>query len=304
MSNQKTLIVIVGPTAVGKTAMAITIAKALDTVVLSADSRQFYREMSIGTAKPSAAELDSVPHYFIDNLSVHDNYSAGDFEHESLALLDTLFAERNTIIMVGGSGLFVDAVCVGLDLLPKPMAGVRDKLNAWHEREGLTPLQDRLSQVDPEYYAEVDIHNSQRVIRALEVYESTGKPFSSFRQQNLVKRPFQTITVGLNTERSALYDRINQRVDQMMDNGLLEEAKELYPFRHLSPLLTVGYAELFDHLDGKISLETAIERIKQNTRRFAKRQLTWFRRREGTTWFEPNDTAGILAHIHQPQQDS
>lgn len=304
MQNQKTLLVIVGPTAVGKTAMAITIAKALDTVVLSADSRQFYREMSIGTAKPSTAELDSVPHYFIDNLSVHDNYSAGDFEHESLALLDALFAERDTVIMVGGSGLFVDAVCVGLDLLPKPMAGVRDKLNAWHEREGLTPLQDRLSQVDPEYYAEVDIHNSQRVIRALEVYESTGKPFSSFRQQNLVKRPFQTITVGLNTERSALYDRINQRVDQMMDNGLLEEAKELYPVRHLSPLLTVGYAELFDHLDGKISLATAIERIKQNTRRFAKRQLTWFRRREGTTWFDANDTEGILAHIHQPRQDS
>lgn len=302
MSNQKTLIVIVGPTAVGKTALAINVAKALDTVVLSADSRQFYREMTIGTAKPSHAELDSVPHYFINNLSVHDDYSAGDFEQEALALLDRLFVKRDTVIMVGGSGLFVDAVCVGLDQLPKPIPGVRDRLNAWHEKDGLAPLRMRLKQVDPEYYAEVDIHNSQRVIRALEVYESTGEPFSSFRQQKLTKRPFQVITVGLNMERSALYERINQRVDQMVANGLLNEAQSLYTFRHLSPLLTVGYVELFDHIDGEISLETAVERIKQNTRRYAKRQLTWFRRREGTQWFEPNDTDAILAYIHGQRQ--
>ncbi len=300
----KTLIVVVGPTAVGKTAMAISIAQALGTVVLSADSRQFYREMSIGTAKPSPDELATVPHYFIDNLSIHDNYSAGDYEQDALNVLDTVFAERDQAVLVGGSGLFVDAVCVGLDELPKPIPGVRDRLNAWHEEAGLAPLQERLREVDPVYYAEVDIHNSQRVIRALEMYESTGKPFSSFRQRDLAKRPFRTLFIGLNTERPALYDRINQRVDQMMENGLIDEAKALYPFRNLPPLLTVGYAELFDYFDGKISLETAIDRIKQNTRRFAKRQLTWFRRREDTKWFEPAETEAILAHIRDQQDNS
>ena len=223
----KTLIVVVGPTAVGKTAMAISIAQALGTVVLSADSRQFYRQMSSGTAKPSPDELAAVPHYFIDNLSIHDNYSAGDYEQDALNVLDTVFAERDQAVLVGGSGLFVDAVCVGLAQLPKPVPGVRDQLNAWHEEAGLEPLQERLRELDPTYYAEVDIHNSQRVIRALEVYESTGKPFSSFRQRDLAKRPFRTVFIGLNTERSTVYERINTRVDQMIENGLLDEAKAL-----------------------------------------------------------------------------
>lgn len=297
----KTLFVIVGPTAIGKTAMAIAVAKALNTVILSADSRQFYREMSIGTAKPSPSELAAVPHYFIDTLSIHEDYSAGDYEQDALNVLDTLFAKHDQAVLVGGSGLFVDAVCVGLDQLPKPVPGVRDQLNAWHEEAGLEPLQERLREVDPTYYAEVDIHNSQRVIRALEVYESTGKPFSSFRQRDLAKRPFRTVFIGLNTERSTVYERINTRVDQMIENGLLDEAKALYPFRNRPPLLTVGYAELFDYFDGKTSLETAVDRIKQNTRRFAKRQLTWFRRQEDTKWFEPGETDAILAHIHEQQ---
>lgn len=301
--SAKTLIVIVGPTAVGKTAMAIAVAKALDTVVVSADSRQFYREMSIGTAKPSVAELAAVPHYFVDTLSIHDDYSAGDYEQDALSLLGTLFAQRDQVVLVGGSGLFVKAVCVGLDQLPKPQPGIRDRLNAWHEELGLEPLQERLREVDPAYYAEVDIHNSQRVIRALEVYESTGKPFSSFRRGASASRPFRTVFIGLNTERSVVYDRINIRVDQMMESGLLDEAKALYPFRHRPPLMTVGYTELFDYFDGKTSLETAVDRIKQNTRRFAKRQLTWFRRREDTKWFEPDDTGAILAYISEQRHD-
>lgn len=297
--SEKRLIVIVGPTAVGKTTMAIAVSQALNTVVLSADSRQFYREMSIGTAKPSPSERAAVPHYFIDTLSIHDDYSAGDYEQDALKVLEVLFAERDQVVLVGGSGLFVDAVCVGLDQLPKPQPGVRDRLNAWHKEAGLEALQERLREVDPIYYAEVDIDNSQRVIRALEVYESTGKPFSSFRQRDLAKRPFRTIFIGLNAERATVYERINRRVDQMMESGLLDEAKALYPFRNRPPLLTVGYTELFDYFDGKTSLETAVERIKQNTRRFAKRQLTWFRRREETAWFEPHATDNILAHIRK-----
>lgn len=296
---KKTLVCIVGPTAIGKTAVAIRMAQALNTVILSADSRQFYREMTIGTAKPRPEELSAVPHYFIDNLSIFDEYSAGDFEREALAVLDGLFARQDTVILVGGSGLFVDAVCRGLDDLPKPLPGVRDRLNALYREKGMTFLQEQLKHVDPQYFEETDIHNSQRVIRALEVYESSGKPFSSFRQHNPAKRPFEIVRVGLNTARDQLYQRINSRVDSMMKAGLLEEAQGLMPYRNSPPLLTVGYAELFAYFGGDYTLTEAVNKIKQNTRRFAKRQLTWFKRHQDTKWFEPDEDRAILEYIRQ-----
>ncbi len=293
----KTLACVVGPPAVGKTAMAVRLAKQVGTVIISADSRQFYREMNIGTAKPTPEELAAVTHYFIDSHSVREDYSAGDFERDALKLLDALFATRDLVILVGGSGLFVDAVCRGLDELPKPLPGVRDGLNQLHEREGLPYLQHRLAEVDPVYYREVDIHNPQRVIRALEVYESTGRPFSDFRKKQSANRPYRIVKAGLDTDRDRLYQRINARVDAMMSQGLLDEVRTLLPYRNRPPLLTVGYAELFDYLDGQCTLQEAIERIKQHTRRYAKRQLTWFRKDAETRWFEPDESEPVLEFI-------
>lgn len=297
MDASKTLVCIVGPTAVGKTALAIDVARAFETVILSADSRQYYREMTIGTAKPTPAELAAVPHYFIDTLSVTDSYSAGDFERDALVLLEQLFIQHDVVLLVGGAGLFVDAVCQGLDDLPRPEAGVRDRLNMLYKTQGLSHLQQMLKQVDPEYHDEVDLSNPQRVIRALEVYESTGAPFSSFRRRQSANRPFNTVNIGLETDREKLYQRINARVDAMMENGLLDEVKALQPYRNLPPLLTVGYAELFDYLDGAYTLETAVDKIKQHTRRYAKRQLTWFRRDADTQWFAPEDLKEIIDFI-------
>ena len=288
---------LVGPTAVGKTAMGISLAQHFNTVVLSADSRQFYREMNIGTAKPDAEEQAAVKHYFIDSHSIQEDYSAGDFERDALALLAQLFQQHDVVVMVGGSGLFVRAVCEGLDNLPKAPAEVREQLNQVFEEQGIVPLQQRLQQVDPDYYRDADIYNPQRVIRALEVYEATGKPFSAYRLQSLADRPFDIVTIGLNTDRALLYERINRRVDQMMAAGLLEEVKSLLPFRHKPALLTVGYAELFAYLDGELSLEEAVDKIKQNTRRYAKRQITWFKKFGDTTWFEPGDREGIMRFL-------
>ncbi len=290
----KTLVCVVGPTAIGKTAVSIELAKVLATVVLSADSRQFYREMTIGTAKPNPSELAAVPHYFINSHTIVDDYSAGDFERDALALLGDLFLRRDTVLLVWGSGLFVDAVCRGLDHLPKPLPGVRERLNKLHEDNGIGHLQQLLKQTDPIYYDEVDIHNPQRIIRALEVYESTGVPFSHFRRQQAATRPFQIVKIGLNTDRERLYQRINARVDSMMEQGLLAEVRSLLPHRNRPPLQTVGYVELFDYLDGKSTLEQAVSNIKQNTRRYAKRQLTWFKKDKETHWFEPEDVESII----------
>jgi len=301
---EKTLLCVVGPTAIGKTAAGIALARYLDTEILSADSRQFYREMNIGTAKPSPQELAAVPHHFINSHSLTDVYSAGDFERDALRLLSELFADREVVLLVGGSGLFVDAVCRGLDHLPQPLPGVRDRLNSLYEQEGLHCLQERLKAVDPVYFREVDIHNPQRIIRALEVYESTGKPFSSYRRQQLQERPFRVRKIGLNMDRQQLYRRIDARVDAMMEAGLLDEVTALLPYRDLSPLQSVGYAELFDSLDGRYTLDEAVARIKQNTRRYAKRQLTWFRKDAVTAWYEPADVQGMKAYVDREIRQS
>lgn len=289
MNPKKNLIVIAGPTAIGKTAGAIQLAQHFNTVILSADSRQFYREMSIGTAKPTADELAAAQHYFIDSHSITEPFSVGDFEKQGLALLDELFKTHGTVILVGGSGLYIKAICEGFDNIPVADEGVREKLNLELEEKGIAYLQEKLKQADPNYYNEVDINNPQRVIRALEVFESTGNPFSSYRVASTNTRPFNIIKIALNMPRELLYDRINQRVDIMISQGLLDEVKALIPYRHLNALNTVGYSEIFDYLDNKTTLDTAIEKIKQNTRRFAKRQLTWFRKDKDFHWVEINE---------------
>lgn len=300
MSAQvKTLVVVVGPTAVGKTAMAILLAQHFGTEILSADSRQFYREMNIGTAKPDAEELASARHHFINSHSIAEDYSAGDFERDALTLLDGLFQEHSIAIMVGGSGLFVRAVCEGLDDLPKAPPALREKWNAVFAEGGIAPLQEHLKQIDPDYYASADIDNPQRVIRALEVFEATGRPISSYQKKNTAARGFNIVTVGLHMDREKLYERINLRVDKMMEAGLLDEVKSLLPYRHKPALLTVGYAELYRYLDGEISLEQAVDSIKQNSRRYAKRQITWFKKYGNTAWFDAHDVAGIIQHIEE-----
>ncbi len=299
LNRQKTLIVVVGPTAVGKTALAIQLANHFKTSIISADSRQFYQEMSIGTAKPNAEELAQANHYFINSRSIAEDYTAGDFEREALIRLAVLFKSTDVMIAVGGSGLFVRALTEGLDDLPKAGEEIREKLNEWFRTEGLEPLKQRLQEIDPTYYEKADIDNPQRVIRAIEVFEASGKPISYFMNKQKAERPFQVITIGLNTDREWLYNRINQRVDLMMEAGLLEEVKSLLPFRNKPALLTVGYAEIFEYLDGKISLEDAIAQIKQNSRRYAKRQITWFKKYGNTVWFEPQAKEEIFAYLDQ-----
>lgn len=293
----KTLIVIAGPTAIGKTALAIKLAQYYQTEIISADSRQFYKEMAIGTAKPSAEELKEAKHHFINSLSIADDYSVGDYEREALSLIEQLFTDHDVIILAGGSGLFINAVINGFDNLPSSSKEIRDKLNDLYETRGITYLQEKLNEVDPAYYSEVDINNPQRLIRALEVYEATGKPFSGFRNKTKKTRSFDIVQIGLNTAREKLYRAINHRVDLMIKGGLIQEADGLRSFRHLNPLNTVGYSELFTYFDGDSTLDEAIENIKQNTRRFAKRQLTWFNKSEEIKWFEPVDWEGIIRYL-------
>jgi len=286
MNLSPTLIVIAGPTASGKTAAAIEVAQHYNTVVVSADSRQFYREMSIGTAKPSHEELAAVKHYFIDTLSISQHYTAGDYEKECLALLTELFKTHKIIVLAGGSGLFINAICNGFDEFPATDPAVRERLNKELEEHGIAFLQGKLKSADPVYYNQADINNPQRVIRALEVFESSGQPFSSFRKATANKRPFNSLKFGLDWPREVLYDRINHRVDEMVKQGLVDEVRSLLPYRHVNALNTVGYSELFDYFDGKTDLDTAIAFIKQNTRRFAKRQMTWFGRDKEMIWIK------------------
>ena len=291
---QKTLIVVVGPTAIGKTALAIQLAQFYQTEIISADSRQFFKEMHIGTAKPSAEELASAPHHFINSHSVETLFSTGDFEVQSLKLMESLFTKHDQLIMVGGSGLYIDAVCKGLDDLPEIDLNIREQLNQKLANDGIGAIKSQLLELDPEYYEKVDQSNPQRMIRGLEVVLSTGKKLSSFLTAKKKERPFKIVKIGLNTDRAILYDRINHRVDLMMEAGLLDEVKSLMPYRKYNALNTVGYAEIFDYLDGKTELADAVAMIKQNTRRFAKRQLTWFRRDPETVWFEPNELEKIV----------
>jgi len=300
----KTLVVVAGPTAVGKTAAAIELARYYDTVVVSADSRQFFREMSIGTAKPSAAELAQVKHYFIDSHAINEAFSVGDFEKQGLALLDELFKIHDHVILAGGSGLYIKAICEGFDDLPTADQHIREKLNLELEEKGINYLQEKLKSVDPVYYAEVDLSNPQRIIRALEVFESSGNPISFYRQSTVNKRPFNIIKLALNLPREILYKRINDRVDIMIQQGLLTEATDLLPHRYLNALNTVGYSEIFDYFDGKLTQEKAIEMIKQNTRRFAKRQLTWFRKDKSFIWFDAGEPDVIRKMIKTVESGS
>ncbi len=300
--SQKTLIVVAGPTAIGKTALAIKLAQFYQSEIISADSRQFFKEMHIGTAKPSTEELVAAPHHFIDSHSIKTLFSTGDFEVQALQLMDELFKKHNVIIMVGGSGLYIDAVCKGLDDLPEIDLNIREALNQKLAAEGIESIKKELEKLDPEYYAKVDQSNPQRMIRGLEVVLSSGEKLSSFLTANKKERPFQIIKIGLNMDRALLYERINHRVDLMMQAGLLEEAKSLLPHRQYNALNTVGYSELFEYFDGKTDLTSAVAMIKQNTRRFAKRQLTWFRRDENTAWFDPNQDEDIIRHINTQLQ--
>jgi tRNA dimethylallyltransferase len=297
MALNKNLIVVVGPTGIGKTALAISIARQFNTEIISADSRQFFKEMEIGTAKPSAEELAAAPHHFINSHSIETLFSTGDFEVQAIELIEQLFKKHNTLVMVGGSGLYIDAVCKGLDDLPDTDLNIREKLNQQLANEGLESIKKQLSEYDPEYYQKVDQANPQRMIRGLEFYLSTGTKLSAHLTNNKKVRSFNILKIGLNMDRAALYNRINMRVDKMMEAGLLNEVQGLLPFRKYNALNTVGYSELFTHLDGEITLKEAVDQIKQNTRRFAKRQLTWFRRDDSTAWFEPGQDDAVINYI-------
>ncbi|NJW51452.1 tRNA (adenosine(37)-N6)-dimethylallyltransferase MiaA [Salinimicrobium oceani] len=292
--NKKYLIAVVGPTAIGKTSLAIEIARHYNTEIISADSRQFYQEMEIGTAVPSKNELAAVKHHFIQHIPVKNDYSVGDFERDAMKLLKDLFAENDVVVMVGGSGLFVDAVINGLDEFPEVPSSERELLKEQWETNGIEFLQAELKEKDPEYYSEVDLHNPQRLIRALEICRSTGLPYSSFRKKGVKNRFFEALYIGLSADREVVYDRINKRVDLMMEQGLLAEVKALEPQKELNALNTVGYKELFRYLEGDWSLETAVAEIKKNTRRFAKRQFTWFRKNDKINWFDHSTSAGEI----------
>lgn len=287
-ASKKYLIVIQGPTAIGKTSVAISLAKYFNSEIISADSRQFFKEMKIGTAVPSAEELAQVTHHFIHCKSVEDTYSVGDFEQDATSRLDQLFAKHQTLFLVGGSGLYVDAVLNGLDAFPKVDSIIREQLNKEYKENGIESLQQKLKERDINYYKKVDINNAHRLIRALEIIIGTGKSFSSFLGKNATQREFIPIKIGLEADRKLIYERINLRVDQMIKSGWVEEAKSLYDKKDLNALQTVGYKELFAYFEKEYSLEFAIQEIKKNTRRYAKRQLTWLRKDEEIKWFQHN----------------
>ncbi|GET23655.1 tRNA (adenosine(37)-N6)-dimethylallyltransferase MiaA [Prolixibacter denitrificans] len=296
---KNTLFVLLGPTGVGKTDLSIEIAKHLHTEIISCDSRQLYREIRIGTAVPEEKYLQQVPHHMIQNLSVEDEYNAGKFEYDVLNLLDKLFQNHQTVLMTGGSMLYIDAVCKGIDDLPTVDKELRQKLLDRFENEGLEPLRTELKKLDPDYYEQVDLKNPKRILHALEIYYMTGKPYSSLRREEAKKRHFDIIKIGLNRDRTELYDQINRRVELMIEEGLVEEARGVYYKRHLNPLNTVGYKELFAHFDGDFTLEHAIERIQANSRKYARKQLTWFRRDKNIRWFHPDEKEKVLQYIDE-----
>ena len=284
-----TLLVLLGPTGVGKTAWSIRIAEKLSSPILSADSRQLYKGMSIGTAAPTPDQLSRVKHYFVGILSPEEYYSASRYEEEAITLIEKLHKKHPVVVMVGGSMLYIDAVCRGIDEMPTIDDELRKDLQQLYRKEGLDPIRQQLKLLDPVFYRQVDLKNPKRVIHALEVCLMTGKPYSSLRTNLRKKRPFRIVKIGFTRERQELYDRINARVDDMIDNGLIEEAQRLYPLRHLNSLNTVGYKELFDYFDGKYDLNTAIEKIKQHSRNYARKQLSWFKRDKEIHWINLSD---------------
>jgi tRNA dimethylallyltransferase len=297
LSQENHLIIVAGPTAVGKTELCLRLAEKFDAEIISADSRQFFKELSIGTAKPTPEELKRVPHHFINSHSIAESYSAGDFERDALALLPSLFEKNNRVIMTGGSGLYIKAVCEGLDDLPHPTGGLREKLTARLQQEGLEVLQQEVSALDPLFSATAEIHNPQRVVRALEVWCTTGKPISSFQKSGTVKRPFNLILIALDRDRQELYQRIEARMDQMLQQGLVDEAKAFADYRRHHALQTVGYKEVYGYLDGLYDESEMVRLLKQNTRRYAKRQLTWFRNQGNFTWFHADDEGGVSSFL-------
>lgn len=296
---KKQLIVVLGPTAVGKTALSIQLAKRYHTEIVSADSRQFFRELVIGTAKPSPDELNEVPHHFINSHSIDEGLNVGRYEEEAIPLINTLFKTRDIVLLTGGSGLYINAVCNGIDDLPEGDETLRNQLNETLKNEGIATLQKQLKTLDPVYYEQVDLSNPHRIIRALEVSIISGKPYSSFRVKKKKERSFHSIKIGLNRPRAELYEQINKRVDTMIASGLIEEAKKLYPKKNVNALQTVGYSELFEYFDGVLTKEEAIEKIKQNTRRYAKRQITWFNKDPEIAWFDPSELDKIVGFIEE-----
>tara|TARA_B100000674_G_scaffold315890_1_gene262767 strand:+ start:7076 stop:7969 length:894 start_codon:yes stop_codon:yes gene_type:complete len=295
--NTKTLVVVLGPTAIGKTKLSINLAKHYNTEIVSADSRQFYKELLIGSAPPSKDELMEVQHHFIQHLSVSEDYNVGNFEEDAIQKIEELFKKKDKVILVGGSGLYIDAVCKGFDKMPVISSEMkRNVINIYNEK-GIEFLQKEVKLKDPKYYSEVDEKNPQRLMRALEIIYSTNKTFSSFKTKIPKKRNFNIVKVGLQIQRDILYERINNRVEEMISKGLVKEVESLQVYRHKNSLQTVGYKELFDYFDGVTSLTEAIEKIKQNTRRFAKRQITWFKKDKSTTYFLPENINRIIEFI-------
>ncbi|OQP40864.1 tRNA (adenosine(37)-N6)-dimethylallyltransferase MiaA [Niastella yeongjuensis] len=295
--NNKTCVIIAGPTAVGKTAAAIEVARHFNTEIISADSRQCFKEMAIGVAKPSSEELQQVHHYFIGTHSIHDTVNAAVFEQYALQTIDTLFQQQNVAVVTGGTGLYIKAFCEGLDDMPPLSPEIRTAIQEQYQQYGLAWLQQQVKEQDPLYYASGEILNPQRLMRALEVKQATGQSIRSFQQQKKINRPFNIIKLGLELPRPELHTRINTRVDKMMEQGLLQEAQQLLPYKHLNALQTVGYTELYEYLDGNITLQQAIEQIKTNTRHYAKRQMTWFKKDAAIQWFSPNAVSEIIDTI-------
>ena len=294
-----TLIVLLGPTGVGKTELSLRVASHVGSPIISADSRQLYKELVIGTAAPTAEQLARIKHYFVGTLSLTDYYNASQFEEEVLLCLENLFQSTSTVVMTGGSMMYIDAVCNGIDELPTVSQEIRTNLMKRFEVEGLDPIREDLKRLDPQHYNEVDLNNYKRVIHALEICLMTGRPYSELRTNTKKTRPFRIIKIGLTRDREELCDRINARVDQMMRDGLLEEARHVYPYKHLNSLNTVGYKEMFNYLDGEWPLDFAIEKIKRNSRVYARKQMTWFKRDKEINWFHPDNIEGILTFLDE-----
>ncbi|MCD8265182.1 MAG: tRNA (adenosine(37)-N6)-dimethylallyltransferase MiaA [Tannerellaceae bacterium] len=299
-----TLIVLLGPTGVGKTELSLRIAEHFHSPIISSDSRQLYKDLKIGTAAPTSEQLARVKHYLVGTLELTDYYSASNFEEEVLTLAGQLFPSHPTLVMTGGSMMYIDAVCKGIDEIPTIRQDIRDALYKQYEQEGLDNILEELRIADPEHYKEVDRKNYKRVIHAVEICRQTGKPFSFFRTNKAKKRPFKIIKIGLTRDREELYNRINLRVDQMIANGLIEEARQVYPYRQLNSLNTVGYKELFQYFDNEWELDFAIEKIKRNSRVYARKQMTWFKRDQEISWFHPEEEKNILDYIHKQLEKS